>query len=189
MEHRALGALQVSVIGLGTNNFGLPTAGLPPVGAVVCDQARTTAIVRAALDAGVTFIDTAEEYALGEAESFIGAALGARRDEAVLATKFGSHHSPTPGHGAGAERVVRSVEGSLRRLGTDRIDLLQLHFPDPTTPVDETLEAMDRLVTDGKVREVGCCNFTSPLLDEAADAAAAAGLRPFASAQNPYSIL
>jgi aryl-alcohol dehydrogenase-like predicted oxidoreductase len=189
VERRRLGSLEVSLVGLGANNFGLPDSGGPKVSAVVCDQERTTTIVRAALDAGVNFIDTAEEYGLGQSEEFIGVALGSRRDEAVIATKCNSHTSPTPGRGAGRDRIVRSVEDSLRRLGTDRIDLLQLHFPDADTPIEETLAAFDELVRSGKVLEVGCCNFTGEMLDEAADVAAVGELRPLVSAQNQYSLL
>jgi aryl-alcohol dehydrogenase-like predicted oxidoreductase len=179
----------VSLLGLGGNNFGLPDSGGPKVSSVVCDQDRTTTIVRAALDAGITFIDTAEEYGFGQSEEYIGKALGSRRDEVVIATKCNSLMSPTPGTGAGAERIVRSVEGSLRRLNTDRIDLLQLHFPDPDTPIGETLEGFDRVIRDGKVLQIGCSNFSAGQIDEAASAAAAGGFTPFASTQEHYNVL
>ena len=190
MRTRTLGSLQVSVVGLGSNNFGLPEErGGPRVTGTACDQARTTSIVRAALDAGITFIDTAEEYALGQSEEFIGVALASRRDEAVIATKCCSGQSPDPGTGAGADRIVRCAEASLRRLGTDRIDLFQLHFPHPETPIEETLEGFDRLVRSGKVREVGCSNFSAAQVDEAAAASERLGLVQFGSAQNQYSLL
>jgi len=189
METRRLGSLEVSLVGIGTNNFGLAGHLGPKVSAVEIDQARASAIIGAALDAGVTFIDTAEEYGYGQSEEMIGVALGGRRDEAVIATKCNSATSPTPGTGAGVERIVRSAEDSLRRLGTDRIDLFQLHFPDPATPIDETLEAFSRLKEQGKVLEVGCCNFSGAQLDESFDAAARGGWAPFASAQNGYSLL
>jgi aryl-alcohol dehydrogenase-like predicted oxidoreductase len=189
METRRLGSLDVSLVGIGTNNFGLAGHLGPKVSAVEIDQARATSIIRAALDAGVTFIDTAEEYGYGQSEELIGVALGARRDEAVIATKCNSVTSPTPGTGAGVERIMRSAEDSLRRLGTDRIDLFQLHFPDPNTPIDETLEAFSRLKEQGKVLEVGCCNFSGEQLDESFAAAERGGWSPFASAQNGYSLL
>jgi aryl-alcohol dehydrogenase-like predicted oxidoreductase len=189
METRRLGGLDVSVVGIGTNNFGLAGHLGPKVSAVEIDQPRATSIIRAALDAGVTFIDTAEEYGYGQSEELIGVALGSRRDEAVIATKCNSVTSPTPGTGAGIERIIRSAEDSLRRLGTDRIDLFQLHFPDPQTPIDETLEAFSRLKDQGKVLEVGCCNFTGAQLDESFSAAERGGWAPFVAAQNGYSLL
>ena len=189
MRSRSLGSLDVSLLGLGGNNFGFPRDGAPKVSAVVCDQDRTTLIVRSALDAGITFFDTAEEYGLGQSEEFIGRALGVRRDEVVIATKCNSPASPTEGTGAGADRIVRSVEGSLRRLNTDRIDLLQLHFPDPSTPIEETLEGFDRVVRAGKVIQIGCSNFSAGQLDDAAASASAAGYESFVSAQEQYNLL
>lgn len=160
MEHRSIGTLKVSLVGLGCNNFG---------GRM--DLAATRAVVDAALDEGITLFDTADIYGDRRSEEFLGAALGARRDEVVIATKFGMGDGTTLPAGAGADSVVRSVEGSLRRLGTDRIDLYQLHAPDQAMPLEVTLEALDRLVGDGKVREIGCSNFDGGLLDAAADAA------------------
>ena len=190
MESRQLGNLTVSVVGLGGNNFGRPSVrGGPTVGTAEGDLDRTIAVVRAALDAGVTVIDTAEEYALGESEEFIGKALGKRRDRAVIATKFNSAISPTSGQGAGADRVVRSAEASLNRLGTDRIDLFQIHQPDPSTPIEETLGALNALIQQGKVREIGCCNFSAGQIDEAAQVAAREHLQGFASVQTSYSLL
>ncbi len=167
--------MEVSTIGLGTNNFGSRMA-----------PEDVSPVVDAALEAGITFFDTADVY--GESEVRLGQALGSHRDDVVLATKFGS---PLPGGGGGAspEYVRTAVERSLRNLNTDRIDLYQLHRPDPGTPVAETLGALDELVRAGKVREVGCSNFGSRLLVAARAAAESAGVRAFASVQNQYSLL
>ncbi len=188
MRRRRIGALEVSVVGLGGNSFGTDFFGTR------CDQGEVTRIVNAALDAGITLIDTAEEYSItsflgeGHSEELIGVALRSRRDEAVIATKFlnADEHDPAE---RGAGRIVAAVEASLRRLGTDRIDLYQQHQPDPETPLEEILDALDALVRDGKVREVGCCNFTAEMLDEATGAAARAGSRAYHSCQLQYSVL
>ena len=184
-----IGSLEVSVVGLGTNTFGTDWFSNP------CDQEGATAVVNAALEAGVTFFDTAEEYSIttlslgtGHAEQFLRAALGKRRDDVVIASKFLPRLDTAPGEW-GATRIVRAVEGSLTRLGTDRIDLYQQHQPDPETPIDEILEALGRLVRDGKVREIGCSNFSGEMIDEAVEHAAAAGTTTFASAQNRYNVL
>ncbi len=182
MKHRRIGSLEVSVVGLGGNSFGTDFFGAR------CDQREVTRIVNAALDAGVNLIDTAEEYSItsflgeGHSEELIGAALGRRRDEAVIATKFLNSSEADPQQ-RGPARIIAAAEASLRRLGTDRIDLYQQHQPDPDTPIEETLEALDRLVGDGKVREVGCCNFTADMLDAATDAANRSSLAPFRSSQ------
>jgi aryl-alcohol dehydrogenase-like predicted oxidoreductase len=187
MERRQIGSLDVSVIGIGTNNFTEYFRDR-------CDQADATRLIHAALDAGVNLIDTAEEYsvvsagAAGYSEQFIGEALGSRRDEVLIATKFSNPPRPQ-GRGAGARRVIEAVEGSLRRLKTDRIDLLQQHFPDPETPLSETLEALDLLVTQGKVREIGCCNFDGARLQEAIACSRVAGRPTYVSAQNKYNLL
>ncbi len=181
METRSIGSLTVSVVGLGCNSFGT-TFGTP------VDADGTARVVHAALDAGITLLDTADIY--GESEVYVGKALGSRRDEVVLATKFGGQVDDDPTHkGAGARWIEEAVERSLRRLGTDRIDLYQLHFPDGETPVEETLTALDRLVRSGKVREIGSSNFSADQIDEAAKLAAQSGLAPFASAQNDLSLL
>jgi aryl-alcohol dehydrogenase-like predicted oxidoreductase len=175
METRRIGSLNVSVVGLGTNNFGFGMAGddVPPV-------------VGAALDAGITFFDTADSY--GDSEERLGRALGDRRDDVVIATKFGSEVRGEPGTGGAAPDYVRSaVEASLRRLGTDRIDLYQLHRPDPSTPIAETLGALAELVAAGKVREIGCSNFSAAQLREAHEAAGS-GPR-FVSVQNHYNLM
>lgn len=177
MEHRMIGKLEVSLAGLGTNNFGRRL-----------DAARTHDVVLAALDAGVTLFDTADIYGDGTSEEYLGRALGSRRGDVIIASKFG--HDPPRGVADGqAEWVPRSLEASLRRLGTDYIDLYYYHKPDPSTPVAETLELMNRMVEQGKVREIACSNFSAAQLDEAAVAAAARGLRGFAAVQNEFSLL
>jgi aryl-alcohol dehydrogenase-like predicted oxidoreductase len=188
MKRRRVGALEVSVVGLGGNSFGTDFFGAR------CDQSVVTAIVNTALDAGINFIDTAEEYSItsflgeGHSEELIGVALGRRRDEAVIASKF-LNRSETDPEQRGAERIVAAVEASLKRLRTDRIDLYQQHQPDPDTPIEETLEALDRLVRAVKVREVGCCNFSAGMLDSAGEAAARGSVAPYQSCQLQYSIL
>jgi len=181
VERRRLGRFEVSVVGLGGNNFGT-TVGTP------VDEAGTRAVVDAALEAGVNFIDTADVY--GESETFLGAALAGRRDEVVLATKFGRPVDSDPSHqGAGARWIVQAVERSLRRLQTDHLDLYQLHFPDPEVPIEETVTALDDLVRAGKVLEIGCSNFSGEQIDEAAAVSAERGLAAFASVQNDLSVL
>jgi aryl-alcohol dehydrogenase-like predicted oxidoreductase len=178
METRTIGSLTVSVVGVGCNNFGRRI-----------DEAASRAVVDAALDEGITLFDTADTYGVGESEEFLGRALGSRREEVVIATKFGMGDGTSLPKGASAASVASGVEGSLRRLGTDRIDLYQLHAPDDATGIEETLEALDRLVRDGKVREIGCSNFDGTRLDAAASAAAQAGTTPFVSVQNELSVL
>jgi aryl-alcohol dehydrogenase-like predicted oxidoreductase len=186
MTYRRLGesGLVVSVVGIGCNNFGRKL-----------DAAGTKAVVDAALDAGINFFDTADIYGTphGGSEEQLGAALRGRRDDVVVATKFGMDMSGMngPDYGArGARRyVVRAVEASLRRLGTDYIDLYQLHQPDPGTPIEETLRALDDLVRAGKVRYLGNSNFAGWQIADAAWAARTRGVTPFVSAQNHYSLL
>ncbi len=178
MQTRRIGDLEVSVAGLGCNNFGMRV-----------DKAGSRAVVAAALDAGVTHFDTADLYGGGKSEEFLGVALGARRDEAVVATKFGMRPPPEDLSGGHPTWVARAVDESLGRLGMDHIDLYWLHQPDPATPIGDTLGALHRLVEAGKVRELGCSNFSAVQLDEAADAAAELGVRPFVTVQNEYSLL
>ncbi|WP_416905815.1 aldo/keto reductase [Micromonospora echinospora] len=186
MTFRRLGdsGLVVSVVGVGCNNFGRKL-----------DLAGTRAVVDAALDAGINFFDTADIYGQpqGGSEEMLGAALRGRRDDVVLATKFGMdmHGMNGPDHGArGARRyVARAVEASLRRLGTDHIDLYQMHEPDPGTPVEETLAALDDLVRAGKVRYLGNSNFSGWQIADADWTARTAGTTRFVSAQNHYSLL
>ena len=183
-RRKRLGAsgLPVSVVGLGCNNFG---------GRIDADQTRL--VVHAALDAGVTLFDTADIYGRGRSEEFLGGALGTRRDEVVLATKFGMDMQGAngPDWGArGSRRYVRrAVESSLRRLGTDWIDLYQLHAPDVRTPIAETLGAMTELVHEGKVRYIGCSNFTAWQVADAEWTARTNGTERFISAQNHYNLL
>ncbi|MGA2522159.1 MAG: aldo/keto reductase [Acidimicrobiales bacterium] len=176
MRTRTIGSLEVSVVGLGCNNFG---------GRL--DEARSAEVVHAALDAGITLFDTADIYGGTKSEQYVGGALGARRGEVVLATKFGMQVDEER-RGAAPEYVHRALEDSLRRLGTDYVDLYQLHAPDPATPIADTLGALDECVRAGKVREIGCSNFTVEQLREA-ELAAAPGAAHFVSVQNQYSLL
>ena len=164
------------MVGLGCNNFGWRT-----------DERTSAAVVRAALDAGVTLFDTADIYGGTQSEEFLGRALGARRQDVIIATKFGGKVDAAR-RGARPDYVRRAVEDSLRRLGTDHIDLYQLHTPDPTVPIAETLGALNELVRAGKVREIGCSNFSAAQLGEAA-VAGPPGAARFASVQNEYSLL
>jgi len=178
VRHRLLGdsELVVSVVGLGTNNFGSRV-----------DAAGTRTVVDAALDAGVTLIDTADIYGGGDSERFVGEALKGRREQVVLATKFGG--GKRNGGGGSREYIFEAVEASLRRLQTDWIDLYQYHFPDETTPLAETLGALDELVRQGKGRHIGSSNFTAAMVEEAEEASRREGLARFISAQNHYSLL
>jgi len=188
MPYRRLGhsGLAVSVVGLGCNSFGRRI-----------DQAQTQAVVDAAIDCGITLFDTADVYGdpAGRSEEFLGAALKAngRRDDVLIATKFGN---PTGGvngpdwNARGSRRyITRAVESSLRRLGTDYIDLYQIHRPDPETPIGETLSALDDLVRSGKVRYLGSSNFRGWQVADAAWTARTDHLTPFVSAQNEYSLI
>jgi aryl-alcohol dehydrogenase-like predicted oxidoreductase len=152
----------------------------------------SAAIVDAALDSGINFFDTADTYGQGASEKLLGAALRGRREDVVVATKFGMDMDGTngPDHGARASRryVRRAVEASLRRLDTDHIDLYQLHQPDLVTPIDETLEALNELVDDGKVRYLGCSNFAGWEVTDAVWTARTRKLRGFVTAQNEYSL-
>lgn len=173
METRKIGRLKVSKVGLGCNNFGSRI-----------DEGETAQVVAAALDQGINFFDTAEIYGGTLSETFLGRALGSRRKDVIIATKFGYESGEVKG-GASPENIVRACEGSLRRLGTDVIDLYQLHVPDPEVPIAETLGALDQLVKSGKVREIGCSNFDAAMLREAAETAEGA---QFVSVQNEYSL-
>lgn len=183
MRYRPLGdsGLMVSAVGLGCNAFGSRM-----------DQAATDDVVTAAVDAGITFFDTADVYGTGASETMLGKALGTRRDDLVVATKFGmdmrGENGPDWGARASRRYVRRAVEASLQRLDTDHIDLYQLHTPDLVTPIEETLEAMTDLVTEGKVRYLGCSNLTAWQLIDADWTARSAGTQRFVSAQNEYSL-
>ncbi len=186
MSYRRLGTsgLVVSVVGVGCNNFGRKL-----------DADGTRAVVDAAFDAGITLFDTADIYGTphGSSEECLGAALEGRRDEVVLATKFGMDMEGLNGADRGARGsrsyIVRAVEASLRRLGTDYLDLYQIHTPDEATPIEETLSALDDLVRSGKVRYLGNSNFAGWQIADADWTARTAGLTPFISAQNQYSLL
>jgi aryl-alcohol dehydrogenase-like predicted oxidoreductase len=175
MERRSIGSLEVSVVGLGTNNFGMGMA-----------ADAVPAVVGAALESGIDFFDTSDSY--GDSEERLGQALGRRRDEVVVATKFGSKVGKDGTGGAAPGYLREAVERSLRQLGTDRIDLYQLHRPDPETPIADTLGVLGELVTAGKVREIGCSNFSAAQLREA-DAAVGPGGAHFVSVQNYYNLL
>ncbi|MFJ7263443.1 aldo/keto reductase [Streptomyces globosus] len=186
MRHVSLGSsgLQVSAVGLGCNNFG---------GRL--DAKETRAVVDAAVDAGITLLDTADIYGgRGGSETHLGQALKGRRDRVVLATKFGYDgvdmgYGPAAGARGGRGYIRRAVEESLRRLGTDHIDLYQLHSPDPATPIAETLAALTELVAEGKIRYIGHSNLSGWQLAEAAHVARETGAVPFVSAQNEWSLL
>jgi aryl-alcohol dehydrogenase-like predicted oxidoreductase len=176
LRTRRIGSLEVSVVGLGCNNFGSRL-----------DVTQTAAVVHGALDAGVTFFDTADIYGATRSEEFLGRALASRREEVVVATKFGG---PIDEHRGGATPgyVHQAIDASLRRLSTDHIDLYQLHFPDPRTPIADTLEALADVVRMGKVREIGCSNFSAEQL-RAAEASVTEGGARFVSVQNEFSLL
>ena len=185
MEFRQLGrsGLKVSAVGLGCNNFGM-----------TLDEAGTKTVVDAAIDAGITLFDTANVYGspnLGGSETFLGKALGNRRARVLIATKFGVSMGDSWELQGGGSRdtVMRAAEASLKRLGTDYIDLYQIHTPDPTTPIEETLRALDDLVRQGKVRYIGHSNFAGWQTSDAAWISQIHHLVPFVSAQNRYSVL
>jgi aryl-alcohol dehydrogenase-like predicted oxidoreductase len=181
MELRSFGAsgLKVSAVGLGTNNFGTRL-----------DEGQVRQVIDASLDAGINFIDTADVYGKGASETLIGNVLGGRRQEFILATKFGLPMSDSPYERGGSRRwVMREVEASLRRLRTDYIDLYQYHRPDPETPILETLQALDDLVRQGKVRYVGHSNFSGWQIADADWTARAERLAIPISAQNRCSLI
>ncbi|HEY1950505.1 MAG TPA: aldo/keto reductase [Bryobacteraceae bacterium] len=175
MERRRIGSLEVSVVGLGCNNFGWRI-----------DKKASEAVVGTALDSGINFLDTADMYGGGQSEEYMADALQSRRNEVVLATKFGFSMGEGKA-GASPAYVRQALEASLRRLRTDYIDLYQLHTPDPATPIGETLGALDDLVKAGKIREIGCSNFSVDQLREA-EAAGTPGAARFVSVQNEYSL-
>lgn len=182
MELRNLGhsGLRVSLVGLGTNNFGRRT-----------DLDATRKVVHAALDAGITLFDTADMYGpRGKSEAQLGEILGSRRKDIVLASKFGMQMDDAGVKKGGSRKyIMEAIEASLTRLKTDYLDLYQFHRPDPLTPVEETLRAMDDLVRQGKVRYIGCSNKPSWQVVEAHETAASMGTAKFVSAQDEYSLL
>ena len=182
MEYRNLGSsgLRVSLVGLGCNNFGMRL-----------DLEQTRAVVDRAFDLGITLFDTADMYGgRGGSETQLGKILGHRRKDIVLASKFGMAMSDD-GTKIGASRryIISAVEDSLRRLKTDWIDLYQLHQPDPLTPLDETMQALDDLVTQGKIRYIGCSNLPSWQVVESQWISKSMGLNRFISCQDEYNIL
>lgn len=181
MDYRRVGTsgLKVSEIGIGCNNFGMRI-----------DQDATTAVVNAAIDNGINLFDTADIYGGTQSEVMLGKALGDKRKDVVVATKFAGPLGQGPNDRGGSRRyVISACEASLRRLGTDYIDLYQMHFPDADTPIEETLGALDDLVRAGKVRYLGCSNFSGWQIADADWIARTRGFNRFVSAQNNYSIL
>jgi len=175
MKKRSIGSLLVSEVGVGCNNFGMRL-----------DFDGTKAVVDSAIENGINFFDTADIYGGTKSEVLLGQALGGRRAEVIIASKFGMPIDETR-FGAKPQYVRSACEDSLKRLGTDYIDLYQLHYPDPTVPIADTIGAMQELVAEGKVREIGCSNFTA---DQLREAKVAAGNGPsFVSVQNQYSLL
>ncbi len=187
MEMRKLGQFEVSLVGLGCNNFGMRI-----------DEGQTRRVVDAAIEQGINLFDTADVYGGTLSERFLGAALEGRRDQVVIATKFGNkltekagdEMKPVEGSGGGSKRwITRAVEDSLTRLGTDRIDLYQFHFPAGDVPFEETLGALNDLVQQGKVLEIGCSNFSADQIDETMKLSADKGWASWASLQNHYNLL
>jgi len=174
VEKRKIGSLEVSLAGLGCNNFGWRI-----------DADGTKAVVDAAIESGINFFDTADIYGGGQSEEYLGRALKGRRDKVLIATKFGMKMGD--GKEGGKPAYIRqAAEDSLRRLGTDHIDLYQIHQPDPSTPIADTLGALDALVKAGKVREIGCSNFSAAQFREAAQVRGGVN---FVSVQNNYSLM
>ncbi len=180
LRRRQLGdsGITVPVVGIGCNNFGRRL-----------DAAATERVVSAAIDNGIAFFDTADIYGEGKSEEYLGRALAGRRDSVVIATKFGGEMG-SPRNGGGSRRwIEEAVENSLRRLGTDHIDLYQHHFPDAATPLEETLAALNHLVVAGKVRAIGSSNYSGAQIEEADRIARDRGWAHYVTAQNHYSLL
>lgn len=179
--HSEFNGVRVSRLGIGCSNFGKR-----------CDEAASREVVLTALDRGLNFFDIADVYGNGTGESLLARALRGRRQEAIIATKFGhasSEHREPHQRGGHPRNVVASAEASLRALETDYIDLFQIHEPDPSVPIAETLGALQMLVEQGKVRWAGCCNFSLEQLTDAEAAAAGSGFAGFQTVQNEYSLL
>jgi aryl-alcohol dehydrogenase-like predicted oxidoreductase len=188
MEYKNLGnsGLQVSAVGLGGNNFG----DKPRVAGLGVDAAGTTAVINQALDEGITFFDSADFYGGGKSEEYIGRALKPHRRNVVLATKVSGWTGEGPyWRGSSRKYLTEAVEASLRRLDTDYIDLLQIHAPDPATPIEETLRFLDELVRAGKVHYIGNCNFFGWQIGEAEWVARTEHLTHFISVQNQFNIM
>lgn len=181
MEYRRLGrsGLRVSEIGLGGNNFGGRA-----------DEETSISIINRALELGINLIDTANTYTQGRSEELVGKAVKGKRSQVVIATKFGYPNSAGPTEQRGSRNhLMKAVEASLRRLGTEYLDLYYYHYPDPETPIEETLCALDDLVRVGKVRYLGCSNFTAWQLCEALWTSRFHHLEPFIAVQSKYSLL
>ena len=182
MEQRTVGksALKVSIVGLGGNNFGR-----------LLDLEASRKVIHKALDLGITFFDTGDIYGnIGGSESYLGQSLGDRRKDIVLATKFGKAMDKTgTKQGASRRYIMSAIEESLRRLKTDWIDLYQIHVPDPLTPIEETLRALEDLIKQGKVRHIGCSQFVAWQIVEAQLTSRHHGLHPFVSCQCAYNLL
>jgi aryl-alcohol dehydrogenase-like predicted oxidoreductase len=180
LPRRALGdsGIEVPIVGVGCNNFGSRL-----------DYERSALVVRTALDEGIGFFDTADVYGHGASEEFIGRALAERRDEAVIATKFGMSLGSPERRGGSRRWIIQAIDDSLRRLQTDRIDLYQHHEPDDATPLEETLSTLDELVRQGKVRAIGCSNYSGAQIAAADALSAEHGWARYVSAQNQYSLL
>jgi len=178
MEQRKIGKLDVSVVGLGCNNFGMRI-----------DEDQTVAVVHAALDAGVNFFDTADMYGDTLSEQYLATALKGQRENVILATKFGMGVVEEGLTGGSPEWIRQAVDNSLRRLQTDWIDLYQMHQPDASVPIAESLGALHELVVAGKVREIGCSNFDADLMGESEETSTDRGFSQFRSVQNRYSVL
>jgi aryl-alcohol dehydrogenase-like predicted oxidoreductase len=178
MQTRKIGSLSVSVVGVGCNNFGARV-----------DEQHTEEVIDAALDAGINFFDTADMYATGKSEELLGRFLAGRRGDVIIATKFGNE-MPGQGRGARPAYVRKAIDASLKRLNTDYIDLYQQHIPDADVPIAETLGVLDELVKVGKVREIGCSNFSAAQLRQARKTTdSSKGSGRFVSVQNEYSLL
>jgi len=180
LPRRTLGdsGIEVPIVGIGCNNFGGRT-----------DAEGSERVILAALDEGVGFFDTADIYSRGRSEEILGRSLGPRRDEAVIATKFGGSMGSPERSGGSRRWIARAVEDSLRRLQTDRIDLYQHHFFDEATPLEETIGPLDELVRAGKVRAIGCSNYSGAQIERANAIATERGWARFVTAQNEYSLL
>jgi len=174
MEYRSIGSLRASLVGIGCNNFGWRI-----------DVAGTAAVVDAALEAGINFFDTADVYGGGQSEEFLGRALKGRRAKAIIATKFGIKMGEGK-EGTSPEYVRQALEASLQRLQTDAIDLYQIHRPDPNTPIADTMEALNEAIKAGKVREIGCSNFS---VEQMRASGATPGPKRFVTVQNEYSLM
>ena len=180
MELRRVGesGLKVSEIGLGCNNFGMRI-----------DQDQTTVVVEAALEAGIDFFDTADVYGASQSEVMLGKALGKRRGDVLIATKFAMPMGSPRMRGGSRSYVMSAIDASLKRLGTDYVDLYQMHAPDAETPIEETLDALDDIVRAGKARYIGCSNFSGWQIADADWIARTRGRMRFISAQNNFSLL